>query len=120
MRTRGTPLAPDAVNALNAIPLEFYGVPRIPDAYRAFISHINSPQNNPQAWADRRIDLLMDLVYKIAQKLGYNFDVPQLKAEFYNPQGPRTVEDEQTVIRQGMVNIMKGEAGLKVEQFKGA
>lgn len=69
MRTRATPLAPDAVNALNVVPLEFYQVPVITEAYRSFINHINTPQANPQAWAERRIDLLMDLIHKIGKRL---------------------------------------------------
>ena len=39
MRTRATPLAPDAVNALNSVPLEFYKDRVIIDAYSAFIAH---------------------------------------------------------------------------------
>lgn len=118
MRNRATPLAPDAVNGLNAVPLEFYGVERIVDAYRELIKHITSPQINPPVWGERRIDLLMDLIHKIAQAVGYKFDVAQLKAEYYNPQGHRTVEEEQNVIRQGMAKILRGEAALPMEVTK--
>lgn len=118
MRTRGTPLAPDAVNALNAVPLEFYQVSRIIDAYRAFITHINTPQVNMQVWADRRIDLLMDLLHKIAIEVGYQFDVAQLKSEFYAPLAHQTLESEQTAIRQGLAKVLSGEKPLPMEVTK--
>ena len=117
MRTRATPLAPDSVNALNAVPLEFYKDRVIIDAYRAFIVHTGVPtgQPTPQAWGDRRIDLLMDLIQKISVKVGYKFDVAQLKAEFYAPQGHRTLEDEQTQIRQGLVKVLAGQAAIPMD-----
>lgn len=116
MRTRATPIAPEAVNALNAVPLEFYKLPKIVEAYRAFIKHIVSPQQpNPQGWADRRVDLLMDLIHKIALEVGYKFSVAELKAEFYAPQGHRVIEEEQTVIRQGLVSILTGKAAFPMD-----
>jgi hypothetical protein len=116
MRTRATPIAPDAVNALNAVPLEFYGVPRITGAYGTFIAHITTPQaNNPEGWGNRRADLLFDLIHKIATEVGYKFDVAQLKAEFYAPQGHQTLENEQTAIRQGLAKLLSGEGALPME-----
>jgi hypothetical protein len=125
MRTRATPLAPDAVNALNAVPLEFYGIEEITESYRAFITHINAPPTVPNeagwaAWGERRVDLLMDLIHKIAQRVGYKFTVAELKSQFYAPQLHQTVEEEQTAIRVGLMKILKGEAGLKIEPFTGA
>lgn len=119
MRTRGTPLAPDAVNALNAIPLEFYGVTEIVTAYRTFIAHINTPQAaNPQAWGDRRLDLMMDLLHKIALKVGYKFTVAEMKSEFYSPIGHKTLEDEQGAIRTGLAKILSGKGALPMEVQK--
>jgi len=118
MRTRAAPLSADAVNALNAVPLEFYGVKEITDAYRAFIAHINMPQGaNTVGWGEVRIDLLMDLIHTIARKVGYTFTVAELKNAFYAPQGHFTVENELQAIRAGAARILSGQAGLKVEPF---
>lgn len=117
MRTRATPVAPDGVNALNAVPLEFYNDRTIIDAYRAFITQISSPVNQPtpQAWESRRIDLLMDLIQKISMRVGYKFDVVQLKAEFYAPQAHKVMEDEQTQIRQGLAKVLSGQSAIPMD-----
>jgi hypothetical protein len=117
MRTRATPLSPDAVNALNTVPLEFYRDRVIINAYRAFIVHTGIPtdQPTPQAWGDRRIDLLMDLIQKVAVRVGYKFDVPQLKAEFYAPQLHKTMEEELTQIRQGLAKVLAGHAAIPMD-----
>jgi len=117
MRTRATPLAPDAVNALNTVPLEFYKDAVIINAYKEFIAHIKIPtdQPSPQAWADRRVDLLMDLIQKVSVKVGYKFDVAQLKAEFYAPQGHKVLEDEQTQLRQGVLKVLSGQASIPMD-----
>jgi hypothetical protein len=112
MRTRAALLSSDHVQALNAIPIEFYGVTKVTDAYRAYVQHTNTPQNNPQAWNDRRVDLLMDVLSKVAIKVGYGFDIVQLKSEFYAPQGHATVEAQQVAIREGLAKVLSGELEL--------
>src|SRR6185312_3877740 len=102
MRTRASPLAPDAVNALNAVPLEFYKLTNIMTAYRTFIAHTFTPGAGTQPWNDRRIDLLMDLTHSIGQKLGYKFTVAELKREFYAPQAHQDVDMDTFAIRSGL------------------
>jgi len=119
MRTRGAPMSPEHVNALNAIPIEFYGVARITSAHKALITHLNTRQpDNAKAWIDRRIDLEMDLLNKMGDELGYTFDVATLKSEFYMPVGHATIENEQTTIRQAMAKILGGEGGIPIEVKK--
>jgi hypothetical protein len=118
MRTRAANLSPDHVQALNSIPIEFYGVPKITDVFKSYISHLNLNPTTTQGWADRRIDLLMDLLHKIAIKVGYKFDVAQLKSEFYSPVGHQTLENEQTSIRQGLARILSGQGAFPMEVTK--
>ena len=70
-----------------------------------------------QAWLDRRLDLLADLLFKVAKNLGYKFDFAELKSEYYAPQWQSTLDIEHATIRQGLVKIMKGAAALKIEPF---
>lgn len=113
MRTRAASLAPDHVQALNTIPLEFYGIQRITDAYKAYITHLGTPQT--EIWGARRVDLFMDLLNKLAAQLGYQFDVVQLKSEFYAPQAHYTAEAEQEKIRQGLAKLLSGETALPLD-----
>jgi hypothetical protein len=115
MRTRAASLSPDHVHALNSIPIEFYRDKSIIEAYKAYINHVNSPQTNTQVWVERRTDLLMDLLHKISQTLGYSFTVAQLKGEYYAPKWQFDLEAEQTAIRQGLVNLLSGKSSLPMD-----
>ena len=119
MRTRASTLAPDHVNALNAVPVEFYGIKPITDAYYLLIGHLNSPQN--EVWGTRRIDLFMDLLHRISQELGYDFTVAQLKGEYYAPKGHFDVETQLNAIREGLAKILSGDAAfpMEVKKFPG-
>ncbi len=118
MRTRAANIAQDHVQALNAIPIEFYGVERVTNAFKAYVTHLYAPQTNPTAWIERRVDLFMDLLWKVGREVGYQFDVAQLKSEFYAPVGHQTVENEQTAIRQGLAKVLSGQASLPMEVTK--
>jgi hypothetical protein len=69
-----------------------------------------SQSSSPRCWVR-----CSPLIYKVSKAVGYDFDVAQLKAEFYAPQGHRTADDELSAIRAGLAKIMKGEAGLRVQ-----
>jgi hypothetical protein len=114
MRTRATAVAPESANALNSVPLEFYKESGIINAYRDFIAHTGSPtdQPTPQAWGDKRVELLMDLLQKISVRVGYKFSVLELKAEFYAPNAHKLLEEEQTQIRQGLAKVLTGQAAF--------
>ena len=45
----------------------------------------------------------------------YKFDFAELKGEYYAPQWQGALDLENATIRQGVVKIMKGDAGPKVE-----
>jgi hypothetical protein len=115
MRTRAAALSPDHVHAINAIPVEFHGVETIISAYKEYIDHLNVPQTNVAAWNERRVDLFMDLLHKISQRLGYDFTVAQLKGEYYAPKWQFDLEAEQTAIRQALAKILSGEAALPMD-----
>ena len=115
MRTRASLLVPEHVNALNAVPIEFYGRKRITDAYKDYIAHLNSPPVNPAPSGDRRLDLFMDLLHKLSEELDYKFTVAQLKGEYYLPKGQFDLEAEQMAIRQGLVNILSGKTALPMD-----
>lgn len=115
MRTRASLLVPEHVNALNAVPIEFYGKRRITEAYKDYISHLNSSPANHVGWGDRRVDLFMDLLHKLSEDLHYKFTVAQLKGEYYLPKGQFDLEAEQVAIRQGLVNVLSGKAALPMD-----
>jgi hypothetical protein len=114
MRTRSSNVAPEHVHALNAVPIEFYRVKTITDAYKDYIAHLNAFAQT-DAWGQRRVDLFMDLLHKISQELDYKFTVAQLKGEYYAPKWQFDLEAEQTAIRQGIANVLAGKAALPMD-----
>lgn len=60
----------------------------------------------------KKQDLFMDLLYVISRFLGYNFSKSQIKNDIYSPRAHGDLEMEQTIIRQGVVALFKGEASL--------
>ena len=65
-------------------------------------------------WAERRNELLTDLLTKMGNCLGYDFDPVELEREVYSPMAHGELETEQTIIRKGLVSIFRGERPLPV------
>src|SRR5262245_54490918 len=118
MRTRATALSPDHVNALYVVPLEFYGkrggLPEIRAAWRAYLDHLSSPQNNMDLWMARRVDLFTAMLQRMATYLGYDFDVVELNREIYAPTGHAQVETDQEIIRRGLAELFSDRRPLNV------
>lgn len=115
MATRAAVLYPDHVQALNAIPVEFYGtkskLKEINDAWKLFLDH-HATDTTTEVWFQKRTDLFMDLLYLISQFLGYGFNRAQLERDIYSPRAHGELETEQMIIRKGVVQLFNGEAAL--------
>ena len=127
MATRATPVSLDHVQALNMIDLEFYGTKSndkaVTEAWKNYLDHLNngpkdfdSPSFNTRidAWSSKNSDYLADLLYAMAQDLGYKFDKVQLKRGAYYPQGHVDIEQEQTMLRRGIAEIVLGKKALPI------
>jgi hypothetical protein len=113
MATRGAVLSPSHVEALNAIPVEFYGrrgkLKEINDAWKLFLDHHTGDINTDAAWMLKRQDLFLDLLHLLSQNQGYDFTRSQLSRDIYNPRAHGELEDEQTIIRKGFVKLFNGD-----------
>lgn len=116
MATRAAILSPGHIEALNAIPVEFYGtkgmLKQINDAWKLFLDHNTHDAPTTEVWWQKRIDLFMDLLFLISQFLGYGFSQAQLKRDIYSPRAHGELENEQTIIRKGLVRLFNGETVL--------
>ncbi len=115
MNTRVSTLTVEHVNALNAVPLEFNKDKVIMQSWRTYLDHLNSQNAALDAWGTKRVELYTDLLEKMAKKLNYGFDPLQLKNEIYAPRGHFDLENDQAVIRKGIVELMRGERTLPLE-----
>jgi hypothetical protein len=112
MATRASLLAPAHVEALNAIPIEFYGHKEIIGAWKAYIDHLGRDQKALDVWLQRRVELLVDLMSRLATFLGFEFNSVEISKEFYAPKGHAAVESDQEIIRRGFAKIFAGETAL--------
>ncbi len=116
MATRATAMAPQHVEALNMIDIEFYGINKITDAWKVYLDHLGSYPKPDEtdytakldACTKKSQDLLVDLLHEMSKELNYNFDKVHLRRAVYIPQGHAEIEFEQNVIRRSMVDMFLG------------
>jgi hypothetical protein len=117
MLTLKVPLNPNHVDAINGIPVEFYAEKEVLAAWRIYASHLNqrAQPGEINRWADKKFDLLIDLVFEIGKSLGYEkIDKAALRDQTYVPQGYANVEAENEAIRKAMLELLMGKRPLPV------
>jgi hypothetical protein len=123
MATRSAMLSPGHVEALNSIPVEFYGtkgtLKKINDAWKLYLDHHTQQNVVGDVWMQKRADLFLDLLFMISQYLGYDFSRAQLERDIYSPRAHGELENEQTIIRKGLVKLFNGETvfPMAVKEF---
>src|SRR5262245_47517368 len=100
MMTRATSLAPEHVQALNLIDIDFAGnhakLRSVRDAWRIYLDHLNNPRSTPpEVWTTKREELLAALLHSMAVCLGYDFDITTIRRAAYLPMGHGEAEQDQ-------------------------
>ena len=115
MATRAGPISSAHVNAMNAIPLEFYGkgrgLPEIRAAWDAYMHHVGK-STKIEGWLQKRVDLFVDLLRKLGAACDYTFESAELERGFYAPTGAAEMQSENDTIRQGVAALFRGETTL--------
>jgi hypothetical protein len=111
--TLKVPMAPNHVDAINSIPLEFHSSSAVMEAWRLYTSHLNERQSDRKAWGAKKFDLLVDLVYQIAQQMNYShIDKALLRDSLYVPQGYQDAEEELRLMRGAWLQVLQGKRPL--------
>jgi hypothetical protein len=117
MASRAAVLAPRFVEALNMVDVAFYGRDRksraTVEACRLYIEHHNQSTAS-ETWGDKRSDLMVDMLQKMAVATGYEFDKVSIKNTSYFPRGYGDQEFENQQIRKLFLAVLKGERGFPV------
>jgi hypothetical protein len=124
MATRAALVSPTHVEALNGVPVEFYGrgkkLKQINDAWKLYLDHhdVDDPATT-SVWYQKKLDLFFDLLVLMSEYLGYSFSKAQLSRDVYSPKAHGEMETEQTIIRRGLVGLFNGQIALPiaVKQF---
>ena len=128
MATRASRVAPEHVRALNMIDLVFYGSrtlgvqfrsakeQRILDAWKEYLDHLNNRGDDDQLmqWVAKGDELFTNLLYSIAEDIGFKFDRVQLKRGSYSPIAHGELETEQTELRRAALSLVTGKHALKM------
>ncbi|MFT3763679.1 MAG: hypothetical protein QM761_13945 [Pseudoxanthomonas sp.] len=116
MATRASSLSPHHVEALNRIDLEFKAQTKkdreVIEAWKVYLDLLGNDQMAADQWNIRRIDLLVELLQKMAIVLDYSFDKTTIKNSAYYPRGFGALEDEQGAIRRGVKELLEGQRHL--------
>lgn len=116
MATRSYSISWVHVEALNRIDLEFGRGNKkekaVVEAWKAYHDHLHSKPTNNDQWAVKSVDLLVEMLHKMAIVLGYDFDKTHIKNSSYAPQRHSDTEAQWEAIRKGLIDIMTGTAPL--------
>ncbi|GFE51576.1 hypothetical protein So717_33290 [Roseobacter cerasinus] len=119
MATRAQRLSPAHVEALNSIDLEFtdHGDKAIREAWKALLAHFSDrsyPENQKEQWVIRHIDLLVELLFEMGKRMGFEFDKTHIRTGIYSPQAFGDMEEEQAIVRRGVVEVLLGKRAVPI------
>jgi len=121
MAKRASTNSPNHVEALNMIDLEFHDkkYKNVKLAWKTYLDHLgNFPNDDEQlqpVWVDKRIDLLARLLLEMGKSLDYDFDEVHIKKGIYSPEAHARVEEENTLLRKGLLGLLDGNKALKID-----
>ena len=120
MTTRATQMSPAHVEALNSIEVEFYATSgpdkKVLDAWRIYNNHLSTRTGEGDAlarWLEKKSELLIDLLYAMAQRLDYDIDKVTIQKNVYHPQGHVEIELEQQALRKAALKVLSGESPIQ-------
>lgn len=115
MATRAQNLNPSHVEALNAVPIDFYKDKKVMDAWEEYFMHLTtSVAGHDPTWNPKRIDLFVKLLAAIGSKVGYQFNVAQMN-RIYFPNAHSELDEQQNFVRKAVVGLLKGDISLPIE-----
>ena len=120
MATRTTRLSGRHVEALNHIDLEFdpkkKADAKVLAAWKMYLDILSGPPTEDAQRAaaryEKRDERFVDLLWEIGNHLGFPFDKIAIKRDAYNPIAHGELEDEQRLIRKGIVELLAGKRAL--------
>ena len=82
------------------------------EAWKEYLDLLGNKEIFGEAWNVKRVDLLVELLHKMAKVLDYDFDKTHIKNSSYSPVAHGKLEDEQSAVRRGVIEILEGKRVL--------
>ena len=122
MTTRASRMAPQHIDALNSIEVEFYSPKgtekKVLDAWREYCNHLYIPDelagDDLKRWGEKQDDLFVDLVHRMASCLGYDIDKVTIRRNAYYPKGYGEIESEQHALRKAALDVFSGTRPMRM------
>ena len=112
MATRAYAVSWDHVQALNRIDLEFDKNNKkdkeVIYPWKGYLDLLGDQDLPREQWGTRRVDLLVELLHKMANVLEYDFDKTHIKNSSYSPLAHGDLETEQIALRKGLIEVLDG------------
>lgn len=124
MATRAYSISWAHVEALNRIDLEFDHKNKkekaVISAWKEYLDLLSNSSISSEQWSIKRVDLLVELLHKMAQVLNYDFDKTHIKNSSYAPMVHGVTEDENTALRRGLLDVLEGKKQIPISlsEFK--
>ena len=127
MATRRERLSFEHVSALNLVEVEFRDSPQVIKKWEEYLKELrtvhNKPKNETEENYQRRVfekrdRLFTELLYEMAQTLGYKVQAIEILGSGYSPEGWGVIEDQQMLIRQYAVELFYGRKTLPITIYK--
>jgi hypothetical protein len=84
------------------------------DAWHAYFDMLNTPGPFTDAQSVEINRRFISMLKEMSKATGYNFDSRTLESGFYSPQAHADMEDKQTRIRDGLVNLLEGKGDIRM------
>lgn len=118
MATRAYNISWAHVEALNRIDLEFgRKKPKekeVVDAWKAYLDLLCTTNLPADQWETKRVDLLVELLHKMAIILDYDFDKTHIKNSSYAPKAHGLLDSQQEALRRMTIELLEGRRSLPV------
>jgi len=112
MATRAYNVSWKHVEALNRIDLEFDRSHKkekeVIEAWKEYLDLLGNMSIQADQWNLKRVDLLVELLHKMARVLDYDFDKIHIKNSSYSPRVHGETEEQQSILRKGLVEVLEG------------
>ncbi|RLA37555.1 MAG: hypothetical protein DRQ64_09470 [Gammaproteobacteria bacterium] len=116
MATRAYTISWPHVEALNRIDLEFdlsnKKEKAVIEAWKEYLDLLNNTSIPIEQWGVKRVDLLVELLHKMAKVLNYDFDKTHIKNSSYSPRVHGETEEENAALRRGLIEVLGGNRSI--------
>lgn len=116
MATRAYTVSWLHVEALNRIDLEFdkNREREVIEAWKQYHDLLNDASIPIEQWGSKRVDLLVELLHKMAIVLNYDFDKTHIKNSSYSPRAHGETEIQEIALREGLIKVLAGERPVPI------